>query len=340
MQPPGRGLRLCSGFCGLLDAQRVDQLVQAALRGREAAGRALAAGGKDQWPGARQFLEDLGGLVAQVQLVRLSVLRALAGNAPDLRLQVQLGPGRRRDKRLPFSPEQLRLIFNAPLYTGCVDDWFGYATPGDAHPRRGRFWVPLLALFGGLRLNEACQLDVADIQAVEGIDCIRVTAGPMSPGNNKRLKTASSERTIPVHEELKRIGFMSFVDVCRNSGARKLFPELQVSSTGYYSDPFSKWFSRFLSKTGAAKAKTCFHSFRHCYRDALREARIDHEIALALGGWASSGGERGEAAAAYGRGHSVTTLAEAMSRVRYPLLDISHLRAPEVEGVHPAQLSG
>ena len=45
----------------------------------------------------------------------------------------------RRDKRLPFSNEQLRSIFNAPLYTGCTDDWHGFAQPGPEHPRRGRF---------------------------------------------------------------------------------------------------------------------------------------------------------------------------------------------------------
>ena len=235
-------------------------------------------------------------------------------------------PVRRRDKRLPFSPEQLRLIFDAPLYRGCADDWFGYATPGRAHPRRGRFWVPLLALFAGLRLNEACQLDVADIQCIDGIDCIVVTAGS-DPESEKRLKTASSERAIPVHPELKRIGFMGFVNEQRARCERKLFPELQVSSTGYYSDPFSKWFRRFLSKTGAEQAKTCFHSFRHSYRDALREARIPHEVALALGGWTTSGGDAGEAAAAYGRGHSIATLADALGRVSYPALDLSHLWA-------------
>ncbi|MCA3704992.1 hypothetical protein [Phenylobacterium sp.] len=45
----------------------------------------------------------------------------------------------RRDKRLPFSNEQLRSIFNAPLYTGCTDDWLGFAQPGPERPRRGRF---------------------------------------------------------------------------------------------------------------------------------------------------------------------------------------------------------
>lgn len=78
-------------------------------------------------------------------------------------------PVRRRDKRSPFSTEQLRLIFNAPLYRGCVDDEWHYAEPGPNQPRRGRFWVPLIALFSGMRLNEICQLDTDDIRSVDGV---------------------------------------------------------------------------------------------------------------------------------------------------------------------------
>jgi integrase len=80
-------------------------------------------------------------------------------------------PVRERDKRLPFSTQQLRLIFNAPVYRGCVDDEWHYATPGPNRPRRARFWVPLIGLFSGMRLNEICQLDVADIQHLEGVAC-------------------------------------------------------------------------------------------------------------------------------------------------------------------------
>ena len=233
---------------------------------------------------------------------------------------------RRRDKRLPFSVEQLRLIFDAPVYRGCVDDWAGYATPGSAHPRRGRFWVPLIALFSGMRMNEICQLHASDIHRLDGVDCFFVTEGPPDSDNGKRLKTAASERFIPIHPTLLNLGFMTFVLERRAAGAVRLFGELKKSSTGYYSDPFSKWFRRFLQRAGADRPKTCFHSFRHCYRDALREARIEHEVALALGGWSSgTGSEGGETAAAYGRGYRAQTLFEAMGRISYPELDLSHL---------------
>ena len=129
---------------------------------------------------------------------------------------------------------------------------------------------------------------------------------------------------------------MDFVEDRRRRGGAKLFAELPISTMGYYSDPFSKWFRRFLERAGAARPKTCFHSFRHCFRDGLREARIDHDVALALGGWASVSGKEGaETAEAYGRGFRVATLFDAIQQINYPSLDLSHLRpssSPPVAG--------
>lgn len=51
----------------------------------------------------------------------------------------------------------------------------------------------------------------------------------------------------------------------------KLLSELTLSTTGYYSDPFSKWFRPFIHKATATRPKTCFRSFRH---SATRFARL------------------------------------------------------------------
>lgn len=231
-----------------------------------------------------------------------------------------LDPVRSRDKRLPFSPEQLRLIFNAPLFTGCQNDGHGYAIPGSARPRRARFWLPLLALFAGLRMNEACLLEVDDIQLLDGVACLSVTHRSLL-GRDKPLKTAASERIIPVHHQLIDLGFLDFVESVRTAGGIRLFGELEAGNSGYVSDPFSKWFRRFLQKAGASCPKTCFHSFRHCFRDALREAGIRHEVALALGGWTA---EKSDPEAAYGRGFSAVRLRDAIDQIAYPL-SLSHL---------------
>jgi integrase len=244
--------------------------------------------------------------------------------AKGLRL---IDPIRKRDKRQPFSSEQLASIFNAPLYRGCVNDEAGYGDVGPEIVRRSRFWAPLIALYAGMRLNEILQLEAADIRTIDGVACFIVSRRSETGGDDKKVKTRTSERAIPVHPRLIEIGFLSFVaDRGRGRGA-KLFVELPPSSTGYYSDPFSKWFARFLKKANAARPKTCFHSFRHCFRDALRDARIDHNLSLALGGWASASGRDGvETAEVYGRGFRVKMLYDALSKIEYPSLDLSHLK--------------
>ena len=237
-------------------------------------------------------------------------------------------PTLRREKRLPYSITQLRTIFAAPLYVGCQDDGHGYAKPGQNRPRNARFWIPLVGLFCGLRLNEICQLDVADIRVVDEIACFAITASAETGDTDKRLKTASSERLVPVHPELLSLGFMAFVARRRQEGEVKLFGEVGMGATGYRSTTFSPWFTRFTEKAGARAPKTCFHSFRHVFRDALREARVERDIALTLGGWSRPGGSGGSGSVSdsYGSGYRVATLFEAISRVRYPDLDLSHLR--------------
>ena len=233
-------------------------------------------------------------------------------------------PIKRRDKRRPFSADQLNRIFNSPLYTGCVDDVYGYAKVGDARPRRARFWIPLIALFSGLRMNEICQLDVEDVRELDGVPCIIVIEGAVGDEGDKRLKTNASERAVPVHDELVRVGLLRFVAEQRRVGHKKLFHELSVGPHGYRSTNFSKWFSRFLERIGAQAPLTCFHSFRHCFRDALRESRADREISLALGGWTSGSAGSG-IDAIYGDGFRASILAEAINRIGYPALGLRHL---------------
>ncbi len=45
----------------------------------------------------------------------------------------------KKDKRHPFSADQLQAIFNAPLYRGCEDGERGYSKIGDERPRNARF---------------------------------------------------------------------------------------------------------------------------------------------------------------------------------------------------------
>lgn len=231
-----------------------------------------------------------------------------------------------RDKKAPFTVDALKTIFSAPLYTGCVDDESGYGKRGPNHPRRGRFWVPLLSLWSGMRLNECCQLLTADVRQIDGVWCIIISEDQEEggdEGDRKRVKTDAGERYVPVHPELERIGFLTYAEQKREEKVTKLFPELPRGANGYYSDPFSKWFSgtgRFLDKLGLKSKQTTFHSLRHTYRDAMREANFSRDVVLQLGGWA--GGRTDDD---YGKGLRASTLYREIEKVAYPGLDLSHL---------------
>lgn len=220
------------------------------------------------------------------------------------------------EKYRPFTIEQLNKMFSAPLYTGCANPDRGYHRPGSCIPREsGRYWVPLIALFTGMRLNEICQLDTADIGKLDGVDVIHVreeSETAQQGTNNKRLKTEASHRSIPIHPELKKLGLLEFVAKRRKRNEQKLFPDLRVGADKYYSDAFQKWFSRFLEKVGVKDRRVSFHSFRHTFRDATRRARIDVEIVNAIAGWtANSMAER------YGGGVSAKKLLKEIGRVKY-----------------------
>ena len=96
------------------------------------------------------------GLIAE-NLARDKYLRATFRHDTDTKPKAQ------------FTMDELSRLFHAPLYTGCQDDERGYAIPGDYKLRRGRFWLPRIALFHGLRCNEIAQLYTEDVCEVEGI---------------------------------------------------------------------------------------------------------------------------------------------------------------------------
>ncbi|WP_406853480.1 DUF6538 domain-containing protein [Brevundimonas sp. BH3] len=264
------------------------------------------------------YLNKLGGVF------NWAVAEELLDRNPAKGLRVP-DPTARRDKRRPFSTNQLQAIFAAPLYTGCRDDGHGYATVGTARPRNARFWIPLLSLFAGLRLNEACQLDVADVRNIDGVYCLVISERSDDEQSDKRLKTSASERTVPLHAQLMELGFIEFVSSRKRAGEVKLFGEVAMGATGYRSTTFSAWFRRFVVRAGAASEKTCFHSFRHCFRDALREAMIDRDVAMTLGGWSISNGA--SVSDVYGNGYRLKTLKEEIDKIKFIEIDFSKLKS-------------
>ena len=224
----------------------------------------------------------------------------------------------------PFSLDDLQQIFSAPLYTGCVDDERHFNEPGSCIVRRHSFWAPLISLWTGARLAEILQLEKEDVRYDEsGVWYLAITdeeAGEYGEeGFNKTVKNENSIRNIPIHSELHRLGFVSWVN---QRPAGRLFPEARVAKNGKLSGIYSKWFKRFLQSQGVwVKRRKVFHSFRNSFNDALRDAVVVDEIREAINGWTSDHSMD----ARYGTGYTVARLAEYIEKMNYKGLDLSHL---------------
>nr|WP_255607877.1 tyrosine-type recombinase/integrase [Ancylobacter sp. Lp-2] len=169
-----------------------------------------------------------------------------------------------------------------------------------------------------MRLGEIVTLKVADVAEKDGVKCFVLRREV-----DRRLKTPGAERVVPVHPELIRLGILRHAEAMKAKGAEGLFPDLPGEGQDQIADVFQKRFA-YWSKTtlGVNAPGTSFHSFRHGFRDALREAGSPIDATRALGGWARSGGVEER----YGQGTRPKTLAEVMARVKFEGVDLSHLK--------------
>jgi integrase len=225
-----------------------------------------------------------------------------------------------RSTRQPWEPDELTALFASPIYRAGERPIGG---KGEA-----AFWLPLLAIFSGARLNELAPMSVEDVRTddLTGV-CFFTVIEDEEEGRS--VKTESSVRAIPIHSELIPIGFLEFVQDVRNSDGQsgRLFPKLTPGPKGGFGEVFSKWFGRYKRQLGITSPNSVFHSFRHGFKDALRAAGVNEDINDALTG--HSGGN--PVARNYGwkemvRRFGFARLSEAVEKVRHPGLDLSAIR--------------
>ncbi|MFK0299976.1 DUF6538 domain-containing protein [Brevundimonas sp. NPDC090276] len=215
-------------------------------------------------------------------------------------------------KRRGFTTEELQRLFQAlaPLALG-DQPW--------------RFWIPALALYSGARAGELAALRRADLVMIDGVQCMRFTefdeTGRRVEG--RKLKTAASERTVPIHSAVLEAGMMAYVASLPDD-AVLAFPSLPPGPDGKASHYLSKWFGEFRQDVGVGDPATPFHSFRHGFRDACRDAAIPGEVADMLGGWTTQG-----VATRYGDKSRVSLLRRELVKVSYAPFVLPQITGPE-----------
>lgn len=132
------------------------------------------------------------------------------------------------------------------------------------------FWCPLFGLYLGARLEEISQLRLSDISQQGELTVLTIRADESAKAKT-RLKTESSERSVPLHRDLIALGFMDYLDDVRMVAPEgRVFPYLHFSSSGF-GDVSSEGFARYLDSIGIIHTKKTFHSFRSTLNNHLKK---------------------------------------------------------------------
>lgn len=225
------------------------------------------------------------------------------------------------NKRRDFSTKELQRLFDLPLFTGSQGPkWGPLYHPGPVRVSDWRFWVPLICIFSGMRLNEACGLALADIKTDNGIAFFHCR----DELEGQSAKAAASRRRVPMHPALLEIGLLDHVARLRREGAIRLFDDLKVDNDGYFSGRPSKFFLDLISRIEDEHAdepgNLVFHSTRHTATTRLRAAGVRMDVSEAIIGHESVGTH-----SAYGT-FDIPTLKTAVDKIAYPGLDLSRLK--------------
>jgi integrase len=244
-----------------------------------------------------------------------------------------------RRPQYPFSPADLRKFFNAPQYLKHAEPVpkFRGRSGVIRDLRHHLFWLPLLAAFTGARIDELCALRATQVAMHEKIWCFEFTSRIRGKKNQPARRASrgspastapdgpaphfkSQQRVLAIHPELLRMGILDHAKKVREAGEEMLFPTLTLSSDKSWSANASKTLNRMINKIFDRERGLVFHSFRHAYKNALREADINQETQDLMMGHAITG-----IGGKYGDQALLKRQLKFIRRIKYEGLTLSHL---------------
>jgi integrase len=184
-----------------------------------------------------------------------------------------------------------------------------------------RYWVPVLGLFHGFRLNEICSLRLKDIYVhADGTFVIDVNEN----GATKSVKNKSSLRIVPVHPHVRdALEFKTFVEQrgARGKDDDLLFPNLTYAEGQGYGRKMTRWFNDWKIEwlLEGSRHKN-FHSLRHTFiQQAQNKAKMSDRCAQEITGHSVT------SVSAVHRGYSGRLLPKAvleeLAKVEYKLTE-------------------
>ena len=160
-------------------------------------------------------------------------------------------------------------------------------------------WLIALISDTGMRLAEGAGLLKSDIRLASDIPYIRIQKHPW-----RNLKTASSERTIPLCGQALWAAERIVGSDLTDPFAFPRYNQQDTTKANSASAALNKWLKQYVPEG------CTMHSFRHSMRDRLRAVQCPSDIADQIGGWTTDGVGQG-----YGSGYPLIVLQEWIEKV-------------------------
>ncbi len=186
------------------------------------------------------------------------------------------------EKREPWTPAELKLMYGHGLFSGRMDDVPEWQ---DVKPADGRALL-LMLQHTGARIGEIAQLRRSDFHVQDGFTAIRITAEAGS------VKTAESERTMPLANHLLADAWFSAWLAGVMDGKRvdaAVLPSMAGRTRGP-GDTAVQWFRQFREAAGLPSGGlNGSHKFRHWIRTAMNALDVAEATQDAITGHAVGG---------------------------------------------------
>lgn len=236
-----------------------------------------------------------------------------------------------RDQRDAWTPEELVALFKTPVWSG--RDASRATQHGPHIVRDAKFWLPILALFHGARLEEFADLYGRDLQCDAGtwfLSIVETEADEAAGKKGRSLKTGNATRALPLHPEVIRLGFVQYAREKAPGPDDPLFPDLPPQGKdGRRGARFTRDFIYYRQQVGVYRKGVGMHSFRHTAITRLTDAITDfqqkrhRDYLMGHGGGATEGDVR------YDKGPGLKAVAATLALLTYPEVDLSRLYVPQ-----------
>jgi integrase len=243
--------------------------------------------------------------------------------------------GKRRTRWLPWTPDELSKLFHSPLLTST--SYQDRTRPKSHGMDTALMWLPLIALYSGMRQGEIAQCRVSDMRQekvkLNGKSEVVHYFDVTEEGEGQSVKSDAATRKVPVHPMLVRCGFLDYLAHVKAQHHELLFPGLKPGGPdAKLNAAFVKTFTRHRRSIGVdnpdkrtERNRTTFHSLRHNWGTACEKVGTSQTDAARVMGHELNALTYG----LYSEGLSLDRLKAVVEAVKYPELDLSHLYQPK-----------